>query len=117
MAHLDTVEKLIASARILLQDTVEPYRYPDTQFISVLNDAVLEARRLRPDLFLSGDTTTVPVEYTAAGNAFNIELMFRTAFTYYMAGKVQLVDDETTQDTRATVFLNKFVAQLTIMPS
>ncbi len=113
MAHLDTVQKIIDAARILLQDTVAPFRYPEADFIMALNDSMLEARRLRADLFLDN---TIPF-FANAGDTFSIEAMYRTAFTYYVAGKIQLVDDEVSQDQRATVFLNKFVSQLAISPS
>ncbi len=115
MAHLDTVRKIVDAARILLQDTVETYRYPDANYLSALNDAMLEVRRLRPDLFIA--TNFVPADYTDYNAVITFEPMYRTALTYYVAGKVQLVDDETTQDARATVFLNKFAAQLAITPS
>lgn len=115
MAALDTVAKMIADARALLQDTYTPYRYSEADLIRVLNSAVLEARRLRPDLFLPA--YTLP-EFSVAGDSTaSIEAMYRPAFVYYMVGKAQLRDDEVDQDSRATVFLNKFVAQLTANPS
>lgn len=115
MAILDTVQKIIDDARELLQDTVAPYRYSDASLIRSLNIAVLEARRLRADLFLPA--FTLP-EYATPGDATTaIPDMYRPAFVYYVAGKAQLRDDETTQDARATVFLNKFVAQLATTPS
>lgn len=116
MAAYDTVGKIIDAARILLQDTrAGAYRYDDPSLILHLNDAVLEARRIRPDLFLP--SYAVPAEYTSKTDLFTLELMYRPAFVYYVAGKAQLRDDETGQDGRATVLLNKFVAQLTVMPS
>ncbi len=115
MAAYDTVGKIIDAARILLQDTrAGAYRYDDPSLILHLQDAILEARRIRPDLFLPN--YTIP-EVTARADAFTLETMYRPAFVYYVAGKAQLRDDETGQDGRATVLLNKFVAQLTIMPS
>ena len=116
MAAYDTVGKIIDAARILLQDTrVGNYRYDDPSLILHLNDAVLEARRVRPDLFLP--SFTLPAEYAAKTDPFTLEPMYRPAFVYYVAGKAQLRDDETGQDSRATVLLNKFIAQLTIMPA
>ena len=48
---LDTVQDYVSAARVLLQDTVAPYRYSDADMIAELNLAILEAKRVRPDLF------------------------------------------------------------------
>ena len=110
MAALDTVEKLISESRVLLQDTAAPHRYSEQDLIQALNIAVLEARRLRPELFLNV-FTSLPF-YTAGADAFAIDPMYRPSFVYYMVGRMQLRDNEETQDARATVLMNKFVAQM-----
>ena len=48
----DTVTDYIEDARTLLLDTVAPYRYDDPSLLVALNAALLEGRRLRPDLFV-----------------------------------------------------------------
>lgn len=110
MATLDTVQKVITECRVLLQDTVAPYRYAENELIEALNIAVLEARRLRPELFLNG-FSSLP-SYSAGTDAFSIDPMYRPSFIYYVAGRAQLRDDEPSQDQRATVLMNKFIAQL-----
>jgi hypothetical protein len=112
---LSTVQHVIDEARVLLLDTVAPYRYGDAELIRALNIAVLEARRLRPDLFLQ--TFNALPSYTGAGNTFGIEPMYRPSFVYYVVGRAQLRDDEATQDARAGVLMNKFVAQLLTVAS
>lgn len=116
---LDTVGQIVARARTLLQDTVEPYRYPTSGLISALNEACMEARRLRPDIYLRTLNQTVPAFTDVADPVTDakIPLEYRTAFIYYIVGNAQLQDDEAGEDQRATVFLNKFVAQLTTIPS
>jgi len=109
MGPLDTVNDVVKAARIELQDTMEPYRYSDDELVSHLNMAMLEARRLRPDLFLGSMFTYTTL---AAGNPFNFEPMYRPAVVYYVSGRAYLRDDENTTDARATVLLNKFTAQM-----
>lgn len=110
MSALDTVAKMVANARILLQDTVVPYRYPDANFIAWMNDAIFEARRLRPDLFLP--TFAIAEITTLTDSLAWIEPMYRPAFVYYLAGKMQMIDDEGVSDARAAALLNKFTSQL-----
>lgn len=109
---LDTVADYVARARVLLQDTEEPYRYSDDELIEALNLAVLEARKLRPDLFLRTFKVLPEFASTDTSGAVDIDPQCRVAFLYYIVGHAQLRDDEDTQDARATVFLNKFAAQL-----
>jgi hypothetical protein len=110
MAALDTVAKVISEARVLLQDTVNsPYRYSDPELLSALNQAFPEAKRIRPDLFLS---LTMP-EYTVVDTtAISLNEMYRMALVYYIAGRAQLRDDEDVQDQRAAAFLQMFATKL-----
>jgi len=116
---LDTVGQFVARARTLLQDTVVPYRYSTPDLISALNEACMEARRLRPDLYLRTLNLTMPAFTVEADTVTDdkIPTEFRTSFIYYMVGNAQLQDQEETQDQRATIFLNKFTAQLLQVPS
>ena len=116
MSTLLTVQDYITRVRVLLLDQVSPYRYPDADLVASLNEGILEARRLRPDLMLSYFRTTLPEYSTASlGTTVAIDQMYRTAFVYYMAGQAQLRDEEDTQDARAAAFLTKFHTMLTAM--
>lgn len=114
MGPLDTVDSVVAAARTELQDTRTPYRYSDADLISYLNMAMLEARRLRPDLFLGRMLTYSTL---STGQPLNFEPMFRPSLVYYVSGRAYLRDDEATTDSRAAVLLNKFVAQLLVTQS
>lgn len=115
---LDIVADYVVEVRRILQDTVTPYRYTDTNLCSALNMGLLEARRLRPDLFLtSGLRNSVPSFPVSNATAVPMDPQYRPALVYYMAGQTQLMDEETTQDARASVFLNKFVSQLLTLPA
>lgn len=116
---LDTVGQIVGRARTLLQDTVEPYRYPTPDLISALNEACMEAKRLRPDLYLRTLKLTLP-SFAAEADTVTEEKIpseYRVAFVYYIVGNAQLQDEEDVQDQRATVFLNKFTAQMLQVPS
>ena len=75
---------------------------------------ILEARRLRPELFRAYFRTALP-EFSATTLTARVDIdpQYRVAFVYYMAGQAQLRDDENVQDSRAAAFLNKFVTQMT----
>ena len=113
---LDTVQDYIDRARVLLLDQVAPFRYPDVDLVEALNMGILEARRLRPELFRDLFRGALP-DYspTLLTAAVAIDPICRVAFVYYIVGHAQLRDEENTQDTRAAAFLNKFVAQLTTL--
>ena len=57
MPALDTVAKVTAYARVLLQDTLEPYRYPDADLLAALNTGLMDARRLQAQLRDEEDVT------------------------------------------------------------
>lgn len=115
MAALDTVQDYIDRARTLLNDTVAPYRYPDTDLVEALNMGVLEARRIRPDLFRTFFRATAGLpEYGVSDTTEEVEIdpQYRVTFVYYIVGQIQLRDEEDLQDDRAAAFLNKFNSQL-----
>jgi hypothetical protein len=107
---LDTVSDYVAAARIYLQDKTPPYRYLDEELVLALSMAIMESRKLRPDLWINltlpsytlNDTTAVPVDP-----------MYRQAMLYYILGQAQLRDDEEASDSRAAAFIGMFNAKLT----
>lgn len=115
-ATIETVEDMVDYVRALMQDTVEIYRYENEEILREINNGLLEMRRLRPDLFLT-NRAAVPQYDTIDSTEINIDQMYLVALAYYTAGKVQLRDDEDTQDSRAQGFINKFTAQMMVVPS
>lgn len=113
MAALATVTDYVNAARVLLQDVEsDAYRYSDAELVTALSLALLEARRLRPDLFLTADPQSFTTNDTTA---VNVDLQYRTAILWYVCGYAQLRDDENTQDARASGFLTKFASTLTAL--
>jgi hypothetical protein len=107
---LNTVADYIADARVLLQDKIEPYRYEDPSLLTALNLALLEARRLRPDLFVFNLMVYGQVQAFKVIDATSVELEppFRLAILHGLCGHALERDQEDYQDTRASAFLGLF---------
>lgn len=113
MAALSTVQDYVDRIRVLLQDTVVPYRYPDEDIVSSLNEGLQQARMKRPDLFLDDLRSDVP-EYDAGslGDTLVMDQQYRLPLVYYATGMIQLRDEEGAQDARAGAFIDKFTQTL-----
>lgn len=109
-----TAADVISDARALLQDTdPQLYRYSTADLIAYLNTALLEAKKLRPDLFVDyiGQETPSFTEGTLSG-VFPIDDMYFSSIVFYVVGFAELRDDEFTVDARASTLMNQFVAKL-----
>lgn len=127
MPALDTVGQIVDYARVLLQDTiggidamnpVETYRYPTEQLIDILNFALMDARRIRADLFLTTPTevpfyTFTGVPAVDSAQPVLIDQQYRLALVYFVVGQAHLRDEEDTQDARASAMMLKFNQMLT----
>lgn len=119
MPALEKVGDYLDESRRLLQDEVTPYRYPDEDLVEALNIALLEVRRLRPDLLLP----RFEIPYLPSSGSqwrdtvVSFEPMYRVALVYYVVGRAQLRDDEQTQDARAASLLTKFIGQMLTIAS
>src|SRR5262245_47078945 len=111
---LETVGQYITEARRLLQDQISPYRYPDADLVDAINVGLLEARRVRADLFLPVFTQpwVDPSGTIDTAKTVPLDPMYRSTLVYYIVGRAQLRDDESTTDQRAAALLTKFTAQL-----
>lgn len=106
--NLSTVAGYAADARGILLDKFKPYRYTDTALVVALNLALLEGRRLRPDLFICEYGTEVPQYEAISGEEVPIEGQFRLAFVYGMVSQILLRDEEDVQNQRANSFRMMF---------
>lgn len=110
-----TFSDIIDDARIILNDQYMDsntvLRYTEAQLLVYARQAVIEARRIRPDLFLSNltgsfpkfvetDTVPMPDEYHAA-------------IADYISHRAEMRDDEFEVDGRASSLFQKFKAGLT----
>lgn len=116
MAYM--VLDLLNRVRQVLQDQDQNnYRYPTSDLIGYLNDAVTEAKRLRPDLFIgqyntprvfiSSDPTT---DYSTVPMPM-VDDYFGSLVSY-VVGYTEIRDDEFSDDGRAMTFLQSFTQRL-----
>jgi len=110
---LDTVGDYVDSARVLLQDTVAPYRYSNIEIVDALNFGISEVIRVRPDVCFKL-LRTAPVEFSASSlsDAVVVDQRYRPAILYYIVGHAQLRDEEDVQGERAAALINAFVSRL-----
>ena len=99
---------LRSDARTLLLDRIAPYRYDDISLLVALNIALLDGRRLRPDLFVYRHGNHVPSYSAVDGQRVPIEAQFRKAFVYGMVAHALARDQEDVQDQRSNLFMNVF---------
>ena len=104
---LETVADYISDARTLLLDKISPYRYDDASLCVALNVTLLEARRVRPDLFVFCSPVVQHFEEQdiEALTLVKMEEQFRLAILHGLVGHAIERDQEDIQDSRATAFL------------
>ena len=114
-----TVTDYITDARVLLQDTIEPFRYDDDSLLMALNASLLEVRRIRPDLLVYVYGDMVPTFNLVDSTPVCIEQQFRQGIVYGICAHAHARDQEDYQDARVTAFMGWFQATLvgTAMPS
>lgn len=108
---LDTISDYINDCRTLLLDMVQPYRYDDTSLVTAMNVALLEARRIRPDIFIYNRLVNgqkVPSFTANDGTKLVMEEQFRLALLHGMMGHALMRDQEDIQDERAGAYMKIF---------
>jgi len=111
---LNTVAGYISDARTLLQDVIPDYRYDDASMLVAMNVAMLEARRIKPELFVYNWEAGGQVQsFEEVDDTYvDIEPQFRLAILHGICGHALERDQEDVQDTRATAFLALFTQGL-----
>jgi hypothetical protein len=113
------VSDLLDRVRQVLQDQDQDnYRYPTVDLVGYLNDAVLEARRIRPDMFVGRYLDDLPQVTTVASTDWSTIPMplpdqWFVATYNYVAGRAEFRDDEFAVDNRAMTLMSQFTAMLT----
>lgn len=111
---MPTVGDAIDQARTLLHDrNAQLYRYSTADLVSYLNNGILEARRIRPDLFRAFIGLPIP-QFTADDLAenFPIDFMFFPQLVFYITGFAELRDDEFAVDNRAVTLMTQFTTKM-----
>lgn len=113
------VSDLLDRVRQVLQDQDQGrgFRYPTSDLVGYLNDAVSEAKRLRPDMFVGTFQTSrtfVPTDPSTDFTTVDFPLP-ETCFSAcvgYVAGWAEIRDDEFAVDGRAMTFITAFTQKL-----
>lgn len=113
MAELDTVQNYVDKVRTLLQDLIPPYRFDDDQLVGNLNAAILDSRRIRPELLMNYFKSPLPYyDPTNMAALVDFEPMYRMSLVYHMAGYTQLQDNENVDDNRGATFMQRWAFML-----
>lgn len=127
-----TWQNVLDESRVILQDTdLSRTRYTNEVLLAKLNRGLQELARLRPDAFwefFSVDDVKVPevvvtdadpdtdteefdeledAQIALSANV-NIPMMFYTPLVYWVSSSAELVDDEFTDDGRASMLQAQF---------
>jgi hypothetical protein len=78
--------------------------------MNAINDALLEVRRVRPDLYLKKNF--VVRSMILDGDALPIEDTFFNSIVYFTAAYMMFRDDEFSVDSRASQLMGKATTQL-----
>jgi hypothetical protein len=111
--NLDSVESYIWDARTILLDKTPPYRYSDDSLLVAFNTALLEARRIRADMFVYKFGDRMPSFTAVSGEIVPIEFQLRLPIVYGTVAHAMLRDEEDVPVERANAFLAKFQNMLT----
>jgi len=109
---LHTVQDFVTDTRTLLQDEIAPYRYGDASIVVAINVTLLEAYRIRPDLFVFTKTGVPPTIVQVNTTPMCIEPPFRLPILFGICAHAMARDQEDYQDARATSFMNIFQSML-----
>jgi len=103
---------LLIQVRELVLDEVVPYRYSDDRIFRTLNNAYVEAYRIRPDIFVDLDFQIPFVTAANSPDPFQLDQQFYNAFVDYTVSMIEFSDDEWTVDGRAIGYLTLFNQRL-----
>lgn len=110
-----TLGNVVATVRGILQDQRAPYRYPDAELAGYVSEALLEARRVRPDIYIEDPLGEVPA-YTQQDVVDNVVVelpaKYGTPLANYTAGRANLRDDAFSADSRAALLMTSFLSAL-----
>lgn len=104
------VSDVLADVRDILQDH-EGDRYPEPSLIRLVNMAMLELRRVRPDYFIGAYAAPVP-RVSLPGSELQVAETCYPSIVKYVAGMAELRDDEFATDGRAAALMGAFKTDL-----
>lgn len=119
-----TIDNALFEARTIVNDTQVPYRNPDTTLILYLNTALRVLYSVRPDAYI-GDFSSGIITNNAVETFYTTDLnlnpatpfpvddrLFFSPVVAYIAGRIEIQDDEFTENARSAQLMASFVQQL-----
>lgn len=129
-----TIDDVVLEVRQVLNDQQVPYRYSDNWVLQVLNTALREVYRLRPDAYIGNFTSGVlsanlantytiadlqvangvanPLPPTPATPFPLDDRLFYGPVVFYVIGRIEINDDEFADNNRAMTLMQAFRAEL-----
>ena len=104
-----TFQSVIDATRTFLQDSGSA-RYSDSDLLIYANEAIAEAKRVRPDFFL-GTFSTLLTDYALA-DTVPIPIEYQSYLKDYIMARAEFRDDEYSIDGRIAGFIGRFKAGL-----
>lgn len=110
---LSTIQEYITATRTLLQDEAVVTRYTDGELAEALGFALMEARRIRPELFIfsAGGVPNI-LRTTSVDTAVDLDEQYRVPMIYYIGSWVMRRDEEEGSQQLANSYYNSFVSKL-----
>lgn len=109
-----TFQQITDEARVLLNDQYTDSntvtRYTESQLLGYARQALVDARRVRPDLFLTNLTGAFPV--LDSTDVVPMPEEYHVCLVDYVVHRAELRDDEFATDGRAAALFQKFKAGL-----
>ena len=119
-----SIDDALFEARTIVNDTQQPYRNQNSTLIVYLNTALRLLYSLRPDAFI-GDFSSGIITNNAVETYYTTDLglspptpfpvddrLFYAPVVSYIAGRIEISDDEFSEDSRAVQLMAAFKQQL-----
>lgn len=117
-----TIDDAINEARLVVNDAVAPYRNSDATYVAYLNSGLRALYATRPDAFIGNfstgilSTAQIPTYATGdLGTSISFpadDKFFFNPLVAYIAGRIELGDDEFTESARSAQLMAAFLQQL-----
>lgn len=102
---MSTLQTIVDDARVLLND-LEKIRYTDALLLRYANEAIAEAKRIRPDFFIGGFKTALATLVLSDNSPVPVE--YEGYIKDYIIARANSQDDEYSIDGRASAFMQRF---------
>lgn len=119
-----SIDDVLFEARAIVNDLQVPYRNADATLVVFLNSALRALYSVRPDAFI-GDFSSGVLSNNAVETYYTTDLgltpatafpvddrLYFNAVVAYVAGRIEIADDEFADNTRSAQLMQSFLIQL-----